>query len=165
MDEPLTATSWTEAATLVRQLGDGTTARLPKADAPSLPDDLPLRRSNVPWSVHRGAVTVFREDVPGPHLQVREYGDHWLVELDRHNPHYRPARHVAVDTRSYAWDALTHPGWTAVGLALFAPVRSLQFAEEMASLAVETPRSLVETGLESAREGLSLLRPGRSEPS
>ncbi|WP_255151399.1 hypothetical protein [Halorarius halobius] len=164
MDEPLTAASWPEAVTLVRQLGAGTKARVPKS-AGSPPDDLRLRRSNVPWSVHRGAAAVYREDVPGEHLQVREYGDHWLVELDRHNPHYRPARHVAVDTRSYTVNALSNPVWTAIGIALFTPVRSLQFTEEVATLAVDAPKSLVESGLETARDGLSLLTLRRGSES
>ncbi|WP_255198447.1 hypothetical protein [Halorarius litoreus] len=155
MSEPLTVPSWGAALGVLRELGPGTTVRVSKADEPELPA-IPLRRSNVPWSVHKGAIAVYREDTAGEHVQLREYDDHWTLELDRHNPRYRPARHVAVDTRDYRKGALSHPLRTLTGATLYTPVRSIQFAEEMATLAVETPLSILDRGLETARKGLSM---------
>jgi hypothetical protein len=155
MSEPLSAATWADAVFLLRQLGPGTKVEVSKADEPSLPTDLDLRRSNVPWSVHKGARAVYREDTPGEHVQLREYPDHWALELDQHNPRYRPARHVAADTTDYAIAALSDPLWTLTGLTLYTPVRSIQFAEEMTTLAVETPASILGRGVEAARKRLA----------
>lgn len=154
MSEPVSARSWADAVFLLRQVGPGTTVEVSKADEPSLPAGVDLRRSNVPWSVHKGARAVYREDAPGEHVQLREYPDRWTLELDRHNPRYRPARHVAVDTGNYAVTALSDPLWTLTGITLYTPVRSIQFAEEMAALAVETPFSVLGRGVEAARKRL-----------
>jgi hypothetical protein len=155
MSEPLTAATWTDAVFLLRQLGPGTKVEVSKADEPSLPADLNLRRSNVPWSVHKGARAVYREDTPGEHVQLREFPDRWTLELDRHNPRYRPARHVAADTTDYTIAALSDPFWTLTGFTLYTPVRSIQFAEEMTALAVETPVSILGRGIEAARKRLA----------
>lgn len=154
MTEPLTAGSWEEALVLLEQLGCGTQVAVSKAAEPTLPRSLRLRRSNVPWSVHKGATAVYRQDTPGKHVQIRDYADRWVAELDNHNPRYRPARHVAVDTRQYVRSVVSQPLWTLTGVTLFTPVRSVQFAEEMATLAAETQISLLERGLETARKGL-----------
>lgn len=154
MTELLTAESWDEALVLLEQLGCGTHVTVSKADEPALPPGLRLRRSNVPWSVHKGATAVYRQDTPGTHVQIRDYADRWVVELDNHNPRYRPARHVAVDTREYVRTVVSQPLWSLTGVTLFTPVRSVQFAEEMATLAAGTPLSLLARGLETARKGL-----------
>lgn len=155
MSEPVAAGSWSDALLLVQQLGPCTQVEVSKADEPSLPRSLNLRRSNVPWSVHKGARAVYREDVPGEHVQLREYPDRWTLEVDRHNPRYRPARHVAVDTRNYTMSVLSDPLWTLTGFTLYTPVRSIQFAEEMAALAVETPFSVLGRGVAAARKRIA----------
>ena len=91
------AGDWTEAVTVARSLGTDATVRVSKAAEPSLPADLDLRPSNFPWSIHKGAVAVYREAERGEHLQIREYPDHWVVSLDRYNPRYRPVGHATVD--------------------------------------------------------------------
>ena len=89
--------SWAEAVAVARALdGDGS-VRVSKAAEPTLPPDLDLRRSNFPWSIHKGAVAVYREADRDEHLQVREYPGHWVVTLDRYNPRYRPLGHASVD--------------------------------------------------------------------
>lgn len=91
------AADWHEAVALARALGTEVSVQLSKAAAPSLPTDLDLRPSNFPWSIHKGAVAVYREAERGEHLQVREYPDRWVVTTDSHNPRYRPAAHATVD--------------------------------------------------------------------
>ncbi|PSQ14990.1 hypothetical protein BRD02_07385 [Halobacteriales archaeon QS_8_69_73] len=96
MDERV-VDDWNEAVTLARSLDADAEVRLPKAAAPTLPADLDLRRSNFPWSIHKGAVAVYREREPGAHLQIREYPAVWVVTTDSYNPRYRPLGHAAVD--------------------------------------------------------------------
>lgn len=155
MEEPLTVESWRQAIAAVRHLDLDEPVRVPKAAEPALPAGLPLRRSNVPWSVHKGATNVYREDVPGEHLQIREYRDHWTVQRDSHNPHYRPARHLALDTGDYTLDAVSNPLLTATGLALFGPIRGVQFVESVSSEALGAYLSLLDRGVGLARAGLS----------
>ena len=127
--------SWPAALAVVRYaLPDGEVT-VPKWAEPSLPD-LPLRRANVPFSVHKGAWRVYREDERGPHVQIREYADHWTVELDRHNPRYRPVRHLAVDTPDYTREAVAHPVRSAFALFVFGPLRGVQLAEQLTTTAV-----------------------------
>jgi hypothetical protein len=128
--ETLTVESWPAALAVARYaLPDGEVT-VPKWAEPALPD-IPLRRANVPFSVHKGAWRVYREDERGTHVQIREYADHWTVELDRHNPRYRPVRHLAVDTPEYTRDAVSHPVRSVFGLLVFGPLRGLQLAEEV----------------------------------
>jgi hypothetical protein len=134
--EPLEVESWPAALAVVRHVRTDGEVRVPKWAEPELPD-IPIHRANVPFSVHKGAWRVYREDEPGAHVQIREYRDHWTVELDRHNPRYRPVRHVAADTRAYTRDRAGHPVETAFGLFVFGPLRGLQLAEQLTSTAFE----------------------------
>jgi hypothetical protein len=92
-----TVTDWSEAIGLARSLGYDTDLRVPKSSEPALPAALSLRRSNFPWSIHKGATTVYRETERGNHLQIREYPRQWVVSRDHYNPHYRPVGHATVD--------------------------------------------------------------------
>lgn len=74
--------SWDAAVTLLRHVVPDAIVTVPKATEPTLPTDLPLRRSDVPWSIHKGARRIYRETRPGIHLQIREYSDRWTAELD-----------------------------------------------------------------------------------
>jgi hypothetical protein len=131
--------AWDVALTLLRHIDPEAVVTVPKTAEPTLPPEPSFRRSNVPWSIHKGAHRVYREDCPGSHLQVREYGDHWTVERDQHNPHYRPVRHVLTDTAAYRGRAVTHPVETTVGLLAFGPVRTAQFLGQVATTAALTP--------------------------
>ena len=109
MDERI-AGDWDEAILLARSLDDDAEVRLSKTVAPALPPELSVRSSNFPWSIHKGAVAVYREDERGRHLQIREYPDSWVVSTDSYNPRYRPLKHATVDvpaTMLIAMGALT----------------------------------------------------------
>ena len=97
MDEPQRASEWSTALTVARSAGYDREVLVSKADEPTLPASLSVRRSDFPWSIHKAANAVFREDTPGEHLQIREYPTFWTVSLDRYNPHYRPVEHVTLD--------------------------------------------------------------------
>lgn len=139
--------SWDAALTIVRQLVPEAMVTIPKEAEPTLPEGVSVRRSNVPWSIHKGAWRVYREDRPGDHLQIREYPDRWTVELDQHNPHYRPLRHVAVDTTDYTRNAARHPIGTASDVLVFGPVRSAQLAAGVATSAALAPITMLDTVL------------------
>ena len=96
MDET-TVDSWGEAIPLARALGYDGSVRVSKVDEPTLPADLDVVSSNFPWSVHKGAIAVYRERERGDHLQIREYPAFWVVSLDHYNPHFRPVEHATVD--------------------------------------------------------------------
>ena len=64
MDERI-AGDWDEAILLARSLDDDAEVRLSKTVAPALPPELSVRSSNFPWSIHKGAVAVYREDERG----------------------------------------------------------------------------------------------------
>ena len=145
--QALEVDSWETAQAIVRYVLPDAEVTVPKRAEPLLPDDLPLRRSNVPWSIHKGARRVYREDRPGSHVQIREYDDHWTVQRDRYNPHYRPVRHVALDTPVYTTKAITDPIGTTVDLLLYTPVRSVQLADQLTTDGVSTVASVLELGL------------------
>lgn len=127
------AADWGGAVALARSLAPDGSVSLPKAAEPALPADLDLRPSNFPWSIHKGAVAVYREAERGEHLQVREYPDRWVVTTDSHNPRYRPAAHAAVDVpvqMLLASGALTPVGgyrWV-VGDRLPSPASAVSFS-------------------------------------
>jgi len=112
--EERTAGDWDEAIALARSLGAETEVRLSKAVAPALPDDLPVRRSNFPWSIHKGAVAVYREREVGEHLQIREYPAFWSVTTDGFNPRSRPLSHATVDI----------PATMLIAMATLTPIQS-----------------------------------------
>lgn len=95
--ERLEVDEWSEAILLARSAGYDGAIRVPKTAEPSLPESPEFHRSNFPWSIHKGAVAVYREATRDEHLQLREYPDYWVVSLDHYNPRYRPIEHAAVD--------------------------------------------------------------------
>lgn len=128
--------SWKGALALVRHVASDAEVTVSKRDEPLLPPGVPVRRSNVPWSVHKGARRVFREERPSEHVQIREYPDHWTVEVDSFNPHYRPLRHLMLDTGPYTIASVRHPIRTMTSLLLYAPARTLQVGLQLADPAV-----------------------------
>lgn len=105
-----TVESWDEAVTVARALGTEESVTVPKAAEPTLPADLDLQRSNFPWSIHKGAISVYRERKRNEHLQIREYPTSWVVSVDNYNPHYDPVEHATVDIPAHmiiAMGALT----------------------------------------------------------
>lgn len=131
--------SWASALAVVRHLSPEALVTVPKDAEPTLPDDPAVRRSNVPWSIHKGARRVYREDRPGDHVQIREYADRWTVERDSYNPHYRPVRHVAADTPAYTRYAVTHPVGTTADLFMWGPLRTAQMTGQFATTAALKP--------------------------
>lgn len=130
--------SWAAAIGLLRHVLPDAEVTVSKQTEPLLPSDLPVRRSNAPWSVHKGARRVYREARRGTHLQIREYPDRWVLEVDASNPHYRPIRHVALDTGPYTLAALAHPLRTTLALALYAPARSVQVGADLLDAGLST---------------------------
>lgn len=147
--------SWDAARAIVEYVVPDALVTVSKGGEPTLPRDLSMRRSNVPWSIHKGAWRVYRDDRPGEHLQIREYDDHWTVELDHHNPHYRPLRHVAVDTPTYIREAVGDPFGTTTDLVAFGPLRTAQFTTTAALTPVRVVDDLLTTviDLEGPRKG------------
>lgn len=127
MGERLEAPGWDEARGLARALGPGATVSVPKSAAPTLPDDDRIAPANFPWSLHKGAVRVYREDEPGGHLQIREYPTRWTVEYDRFNPRYRPVSHARRDIRPRA----------VAGLPVFATAQGFRLAGRLTTRTVE----------------------------
>ncbi|WP_424017254.1 hypothetical protein ACOZ4N_15410 [Halorientalis pallida] len=137
MVETYEAAGWDEALARARQVGHGNRVVVSKAAEPSLPETVDLRPSNFPWSIHSGALRVYREDSPGEHLQLKEYRDRWVVSLDRVNPHYQPFGHARNDV----------PAASLVSLPLFAATQSVRLAGGLSAAAIEKQGSLVNDGL------------------
>lgn len=133
MGQSPTVDTWAQALLRVQILGHTGHVVVPKAEEPALPDAVTLRMSNFPWSLHRGATRVYREDSPGEHVQIREYQDRWTVSLDRHNPHYRPVSHSRTDV----------PLTALASVPVAGALRSLLLAERVSSRAVGLPSSVV----------------------
>jgi len=137
MVETYEATGWAEALARARQVGHGNRVVVSKAVEAALPDSIEVRLSNFPWSIHGGAVRVYREDSPGEHVQIKEFRDRWEVSLDRVNPHYQPLGHARNDV----------PVSSLVSLPLFAATQSVGLVGALAAGAVEKQGSLVNDGL------------------
>lgn len=95
------AASWFSARRRARDLSYNTEVEVSKLAETSLPSDMDLRESRFPYSVAKGAQSVYREDTPGEHFHIREYSDRWTIELDRSNPHYQPISHALTDASEY----------------------------------------------------------------
>jgi hypothetical protein len=133
MVETYEATGWAEALARVRQLGHAHRVVVSKGAEPGLPESVEVRLSNFPWSIHSGAVRVYREDSPGEHVQIKEYRDRWVVSLDRVNPHYQPLGHARSDV----------PAASLVSLPLFAATQSVRLVGSLSATAIERQGSLV----------------------
>jgi hypothetical protein len=149
MDERI-ASGWEEAIALARSLAPETDVKLSKAVEPALPPELDLRRSNFPWSIHKGAVAVYRENERGEHLQIREYPAAWVVTTDSYNPRYRPVGHATVDI----------PAAMLVAMATLTPVQSYRwvFGDRLPSPAdaLSFTASTLEKGTELGRDLLPI---------
>ena len=147
MDERI-AGDWDEATLLARSLDDDAEVRLSKTVAPALPPELSVRPSNFPWSIHKGAVAVYREDERGRHLQIREYSASWVVSTDGYNPLYRPLKHATVDvpaTMLITMGALTPvQGYRWVfGDRLPSPASTLSFTASTVGKSIDIGRGLL----------------------
>jgi hypothetical protein len=137
-----------EAVTLARSLDDDIEVRLSKSVAPTLPPELYLRTSNFPWSIHEGAVAVYRENERDGHLQIREHPASWVVSTDGYNPRYRPLKHATVGvpaTMLVAMGALTPlQGYRWVfGDRLPSPASPLSFTASTVSKGIDVGRGLL----------------------
>lgn len=53
-------------------------------------------------SIRAGANALYRDQSEEDSFQVREYDDHWTVEMDRYNPDEGPAvQHALMDAAKY----------------------------------------------------------------
>ena len=158
------AGDWDEAILLARSLNDNAEVRLSKTVAPALPPELSVWPSNFPWSVHKGAVAVYREDERGRHLQIREYSGSWVVSMDSYNPRYRPLKHATVNvpaTMLIAMGALTPlPGLPADNRRppAFSLASTVSFTVSTVSKGADVGRRLL------SLPAASLLLAGRSAP-
>lgn len=89
---PLGALDWETVERMVRRLPRKTSLVLPKANL-GVPPPYPRSRRGRP----RGALRQFRDQRRRHSLHVKEFARHWVLHLDRFNPHAYPLRHLAVD--------------------------------------------------------------------
>mgnify|MGYP006280891033 CR=1 FL=1 len=141
MGGDLTLDSWGQAIAASRGLTHGTTIVVPKVAEPTLPHSVDLRLSNFPWSIHKGATRVYRENTPGDHLQVREYPDHWTVQRDRSNPHYRPVSHARGDIPA------TTATVTIATFPVFTALTTLNLAGQLTAQATDLSMTLFADGV------------------
>lgn len=136
MGEDLTVETWDQALVTIQTVDYGTEISVPKATEPTLPPTVDLRASNFPWSIPKGAIRVYRENTPGEHLQIREFTDHWAVQRDRSNPHYRPVSHASGDVPAMtaAMGLATFPVFTALSGMRLAGQLSAQAADLSVSM-------------------------------
>lgn len=105
-----TAYSWAEASRRVHDEEYGEKIELPKEYAA----ELPRRFESSDRSIRGQANAVYRDQQKTDSIQVREYDDKWVLEVDRHNPETgKPLAHVIEDAPEYALGAFV------VGAILF----------------------------------------------
>ncbi|WP_455448215.1 hypothetical protein [Natrinema thermotolerans] len=105
------AASWHEALRLAREQRYSTKIKLPQ----KLAGPLPRRFERSGLSIPNGATAVYRDQQAEDSFQVREFDDHYTVEMDRHNPEKGNAvAHAVYDATAY----------TAIGLAVAAAALS-----------------------------------------
>lgn len=144
--------SWEGALAIVRYVRPDAKVMVPKQAEPALPEGVAVRRSNVPWSIHKGARRVYRENRPGTHVQIREYDDHWTVERDQFNPRYRPVEHLLADTQEYSIGAISTPVQTTTDLLFYGPPRSIQLVDQLTTDVTSTAVSTLDWWLDTLVE-------------
>lgn len=91
------ATSWNAAFHMARQ-EYGRTIKVPKVAA----GPVPPRFTKSTLSLPLGANAVYRDQRPTDSFQIREFDDHYTVQLDRHNPENGNAfKHAVTDALPY----------------------------------------------------------------
>ncbi|WP_436348805.1 hypothetical protein [Natronorubrum sp. FCH18a] len=105
-----TAHSWGDAKRLAREQKYKTKIKLSKQNAPFLPSEFEPSSLSIPGSANE----VYRDQNPTDSFQIREYDDHWTIEMDQHNPETgKMVAHAVQDAPSYTLAALV------VGAAIF----------------------------------------------
>ena len=84
--------TWDEVEAMTRSLKAKTNLVVPKS---VLPDAPPYKRSLL--GRKRGAARQFRCHRGHFNLHIKEFGSHWVVHVDRYNPHLHVVRHLMVD--------------------------------------------------------------------
>ena len=84
--------SWAEVETMTRSLNPKTNLVVPKSVLPEAP---PYRRSRL--GRKRGADGQYRCHRGHFNLHIKEFASHWIVHVDRYNPHLHVFRHLFVD--------------------------------------------------------------------
>lgn len=101
------AGSWAQAKRLAREQGYGTKITVPKAKEPTLPLEFEQSLLSIPG----GANAVYRDQRKTDSFQIREYNDHWTIELDKHNPEEgNPLAHAVQDAPKYTLAAVAIVG-------------------------------------------------------
>lgn len=106
-----TAHSWQAAKRLARRHRYGTKITVPMHSAPYLPPGF----EQSALSINNGAKAVYRDQRARDSFQIREFDDHWTIEMDKYNPEQGYAiQHAVADAPGYTLAA------TAVLGAFFA---------------------------------------------
>lgn len=106
------AHTWAQAKRLSEQ-EYGKKIKIPKTSEPRLPPE--FEQSTL--SINGGANAVYRDQQATDSFQIREYGDYWTIELDRHNPEQGNAvAHAFLDAPKYTLSALAAVGAVFGGL-------------------------------------------------
>lgn len=82
---------------MARRAGYGETITVPQAEVFGIPTNFEPSSRSLPF----GAQAVYREDRDRDSLQLREYDDHYTLQLDRYNPEYRLVAHAIADVPEY----------------------------------------------------------------
>lgn len=96
------AHSWNAAFHMARQ-EYGKKIKLSKSTA----GPIPAQFTESPMSLPLGAQAVYRDQRPTNSLQIREYDNHYTVQLDQHNPDEGNAvKHAVTDALPYTLGAI-----------------------------------------------------------
>ncbi len=91
------SSGWKKYITQVRKLPYNTFLRVPKDAVDGLPEN--CAESHMAFK--KGAEKTFRENVPVDSLHIREYADHYTLEVDHYNPHYNLLKHCITDLKKH----------------------------------------------------------------
>lgn len=94
--------SWDYYFKQVRQLEYGEKIEVPKNKVGRIPANF----KNSPLSLHLGAKKVYREEREKKSIQIREYEDKYILQLDQYNPQHHPVKHAVYDATFYTGTAL-----------------------------------------------------------
>jgi hypothetical protein len=121
--------NWSEVERMTRSLEPKTNLVVPKS---VLPDAPPYKRSGLGRS--RGADRQYRCHRGHFNLHIKEFLTHWVVHVDRYNPHRHVLRHLFVD---HGFRAFLH-----VAQILVSPMKAgATWVEDVTATPTPTPTS------------------------
>lgn len=89
--------SWNVYFRDVRGKDYGDKIKVPKSKVGPIPSNF---ESSV-LSIKAGAEEVYREKKAKDSIQIREYENHYTLQLDKYNPQHHPLAHAVVDATGY----------------------------------------------------------------